>query len=102
MIFIAGDWEDGDRTAFDDAEQHLINTEKHHKIYGTSDIINSAKVLDTMPFLSYNQKLELLLKLLSYCDTIYMLKGWECNPDVKLLQDYAIVRNCRTVYSKKF
>ena len=101
MIFIAGNWEE-DRVPFDMAEEHLIKTEKYHSIYGTDEIINSAKLLSMMPFLDYKQQIVLLLCLLSFCDTIYMLKGWENNNDVKLLHDYASVNNYKIIYSKKF
>lgn len=101
MIFIAGDWTDK-RQPFDKAEEHLIDTEQHHKIYGTTSIINSAKVLDTVPFLDYKQQVDLMLCLLSMCDTIYMLKGWEYNNDVRLLHDYADNNGYKIIYSKKF
>ena len=101
MIFIAGDWEQ-DITHFAKAKEHLIDTQKHHQIYGTAEIINSAEVLATMPFLSYEQQIDVLIQLLSMCDTIYMLKGWEKNNDVSLLHDYASAKNYRIIYSKKF
>lgn len=102
MIAIIGDWVDGSRKAFAEAEQHLIDTERYHNIYGTDDIINTAKVLDTMLFLNYKQQVNLMIHLLSYCDTAYMLKGWENNNDVRLLHDYAENNNYRIIYSKKF
>lgn len=103
MIFIAGDFLDkSEREYFDKAEAHLIDTQKEHHIYGTDEVINIAKVVETMPFLDYKQILNVLLVLLSYCDTIYMLKGWESNVDVKLLHDYACNCNYKVIYSKKF
>lgn len=102
MIFIAGDWQDGSRQSFNKAEEHLISTEKYHNIYGTDDIINSVKVLDTMPFLNYKQQVDIMLQLLSFCDTIYMLKGWENNNDIRLLHDYADNNGYKVIYSKKF
>lgn len=103
MIFVAGDWTDIEkRDLFDKAEAQLIDTQKHHKIYGTSDVINSAKVLETLPFLDYKQQVDLMLYLLSRCDIIYMLKGWETNNDVRLLHDYADNNGYKIIYSKKF
>lgn len=101
MIFIAGDWEK-DTESFSKAEEQLINTEKYHSIYGTSDIINPVKVLESISFLDYKQKVNVMLQLLSYCDIIYMLKGWEYNVDVKLLHDYASNNGYKIIYSKKF
>lgn len=103
MIFIAGNFlDESEREYFDKAEAHLIETERAHRIYGTDKIINIAKVLESVPFLDYQQTIDLLLRLLSYCDTIYMLKGWESNIDVKLLHDYACNCNYKVIYSKKF
>ena len=101
MIMILGDWtEDSDK--FDLAQAYLIDTEKKHKIYHTADIINIADVLATVPFLDYKQQIDLVLHLLSQCDTVYMLKGWEYNNDVHMLHDYASVNNYQIIYSKKF
>lgn len=103
MIFIASDWTKAEeREWFDRAEEQLLDTEKHHQIYGTSDIINPMKVFDALPFLDYKQQVDLQLFLLSQCNTIYMLRGWESNNDVRLLHDYADNNGYKIVYSKKF
>ena len=101
MILIAGDL-DINIEAFDQAEEHLISTEKFHSIYGTDDIINPVKVFKSMPFIPYKLKLDILLYLLSYCDAIYMLKNWESNNDIRLLHDYACCNGYKVIYSKKF
>lgn len=103
MIFIAGDWEnDEKRELFYKAEEHLVDTQKYHSIYGTADIVNSRRVLENLPELSYQEAVDIMLHLLSFCDTIYMLKGWENSNDIKLLHDYASNNNYRIIYSKKF
>lgn len=102
MIMIIGDWEQENKESFDKAKEHLIDTEKYHSIYGTDAIINTSEVLAGVPFLDYKQKVNLILLLLSYCDTVYMLKGWEYNNDVRLLHDYAENNGYKIIYSKKF
>lgn len=101
MICIIGDL-NKDSEAYDKAEAHLIDTEVKHCIYGTKDIINSYKVVQLLPFLDYKQQIDLLIHLISYCDTVYMLKSWEYNNDARMLHDYAVTRNCKIIYSKKF
>lgn len=42
------------------------------------EVINPAKVNSTLPSsTSYAQYMDMSLTMLSMCDTIYMLKGWE-------------------------
>lgn len=103
MIFIVGDWtDDSTKERFILAEEQLKATEKYHNIYHDADIINSYLVLETMPFLDYKTQVDLMLFLLSKCDIVYMLKGWESNNDVRLLHDYADNNGYKIIYSKKF
>lgn len=102
MILIVGDWRDGDISAFNKAEEQLINTQKLHAIYGTADIINPIKLFELMPFLSEKEELDLLLFMLKMCDKIYAVKSWENNNDARLLHDYADVNGYKIIYSKKF
>lgn len=101
MIVVLGDWTK-DKISFDKAQAHLIDTEKKHQIYHTTDIINIADVLLTIPGLDYKQQIDICLHILSMCDAVYMLKGWEYNNDVHMLHDYACVANKQIIYSKKF
>jgi hypothetical protein len=98
---IIGDWEK-DAKSFDKAEEQLIDTEKHHQIYGTADIINPIKVFKLLPYLDAVQRIDLLLCLLTFCDIVYVLKSWEFNNDSRLLHDYADARGYKIIYSKKF
>ena len=100
MIIILGDWEN-DKESFKKAKKHLLDTEKYHQIYKTKDILNTAELLDMLP-LDYKQQLDILLHLLSYCDTVYMLKSWESNFDIRMLHDYAGCNGYKIIYSKKF
>lgn len=101
MIMILGNWEN-DSTAFDKAEEQLINTEKYHKIYGTIDIINPIKLFEYLYFLDEKQRLDVLLDLLRMSDTVYMVKSWESFVDARLLHDYADANGYKIIYSKKF
>ncbi len=104
MIFIAGDWTNIDnKEKFDNAEKQLFETEKYHQIYGTKYTVNLFTLLnETVPDLEYKQQLDLALCVLSMCDMIYMLKGWENNNDIRLLHDYADANGYKIIYSKKF
>jgi hypothetical protein len=104
MIFIAGDWTNIDnKEKFDNAEKQLFETEKYHQIYGTKYTVNLFTLLnETVPNLSDKKQLDLALYVLSMCDMIYMLKGWENNNDIRLLHDYADANGYKIIYSKKF
>lgn len=101
MIMIIGNWEK-DAKAFEKAEQQLIDTEKYHSIYGTSDIINPVKLFECLHFLDEKQKLDILLDLLRMSDIVYMVKSWESHNDARLLHDYASANGYKIIYSKKF
>ena len=100
MICILGDWKE-DRISFDKAKEHLINTEKYHQIYGTKDILNIVDLFNILQ-LEEKQQIDILLHILSYCDTVYMLKGWEYNNDLRMLHDYCANNGYKVIYSKKF
>lgn len=101
MIVVLGDWTQ-DKLSFDKATAHLIETEKKHQIYHTKDIVNIADVLLAIPGLDYKQQVEICIHIISMCDSVYMLKGWEYNNDVHMLHDYADVISKHIIYSKKF
>lgn len=101
MILLAGNLENVE--TFNKAEEHLIDTQKKHQIYGTATIINSAKIIKELPE-DVEPKLitSLLITLLNACDTIYMLTGWEHDLDARVLHEYANANQYQIIYSKKF
>ena len=102
MIAIIGDWNCDDKESFEKAKAHLIDTEKKHQIYGTKDIINPVDVFDALYMLSDKQKVDIFLHILSMCNIVYLLKGWEYNNDLRMLHDYCSNNGYKIIYSKKF
>ena len=104
MIYISGQITDRKnyRDVFNAAEQYLIETQNKHSIYGTSKIINPAKVSDALPQMEYREYLDVAFYLLSMCDMIYMLKGWEKSPGARAEHEYASATGMRIIYSRKF
>lgn len=60
-----------------------------------SDIINPARVLNTLPVqkLEYDDLMKLCLDLLSMCDTICMMKGWRESKGACIEYQYAVDHN---------
>ena len=69
---------------FERAEQNLKAK------YPDAEIINPT-VLDKLP-LTYDEYMELDLRLLGMCEGIYMLKGWEDSKGANLEYGYALAK----------
>lgn len=70
--------------------------------YNHVDIINPAEVLNTLPTyrLEYKDLMRLCLDLLSMCDSIYMLRGWENSKGACLEHEFAIANNYKIFYQE--
>lgn len=64
-----------------------------------SDIINPARVLNTLPVqkLQYDDLMKLCLDLLSMCDTICMMKGWQESKGACIEYQYAVDHNLTVI-----
>lgn len=102
MILIIGSLTKENKDGFNKAKEHLINTEKYHQIYGTRDIVTLEELRQVFDFLDDKQFFDLILHLLSYIDTVYMIKSWEVDADARLLHDYCGNNGYKIIYSKKF
>lgn len=61
--------------------------------------INSAKVNDMLPKdTTYNEYMDMSMCMLSFCDSIYMLKGWECSNGAIIEHKYALDNNYKIIY----
>lgn len=102
MIYITGNLEDEEN--FFKAEEHMIDTNTHHNIYGNSKtpVINPITIFRALPELEIKDMINIQLHLLSLCDTLYCIKSWQNDVDARLLHDYARANNYKVVYSKKF
>ena len=102
MILIIGSITKERNNGFKQAKDHLLDTEKFHKIYGTKDIIRLDELRKEFYYLDDRQFMDLMLHLISYFDTVYVLKSWEIDVDARLLHDYAGNNGYKIIYSKKF
>lgn len=99
MILVIGDIKDVAK--FKMAKEHLIDTEKHHQIYGTSNIVTLPEIAEMFE-VEEKDLIDLTLHILSYTKTVYMIKSWEYDNDARLLHDYCDNNGYKIIYSKKF
>ena len=102
MIFIMGDLENVSKKTFDEAIKHLKKTEKYHQIYHDAVIVNARQLKDYVPDITDKERTDLLIHVLSCCDILYMLKGWESDAECRLVHEYAWANSYRIIYSKLF
>ena len=85
MIYLSG------RITGLDREDYLEIFEYYeNKLKGKGDVINPAKVLDKLPVLCYHEYMQIALKLLSFCDTIYLLPTWAESKGAREEVQYAL------------
>lgn len=93
MVYISGKI-----TGTDDYLQRFERAEKHLNNMNITAVINPAKVNSYLPELSYSQYLKMSLCMLSMCDTVYMLKGWEDSTGANLEWEFAKANNYKILY----
>lgn len=94
MIYISGKITGTDDyiKRFEVAENRLI---KANGIF----VINPAAINERLPkCCEYSDYMKVSLCLLSLCDTIYMLKGWETSAGARLEHDYAVANDYIIIY----
>ena len=69
MIYLSG------RISGLDREDYLSIFEHHEKKLG--ECVNPAKVMDGLPKMQHHEYMRIALTLLSMCDMIYLIPGWE-------------------------
>lgn len=57
-------------------------------------------LISELPF-SYDEYMEIDLKILSYCDGIYMLKGWQDSFGAQMELQYAIMKQHFVMYEEE-
>lgn len=65
-----------------------------------ADIINPANIGDLFPSFDHDDYMAIDLSLLSRCENIYMLKGWENSEGAKIEKDFAEKNNIAIFYEK--
>lgn len=53
------------------------------------EVINPAKLCESLPLLKHSQYMQLCMLALSFCDSIYMLDGWQDSKGAKEEYRYA-------------
>lgn len=96
MIYISGSLEDVN--TWYGAEEYIRSGNAHNKV----PVINIVKALQGIGELSDSDLMEIRFLLLSKCNTIYMLKGWETDLVARAEHEYAYARHYNIIYSKKF
>lgn len=75
-----------------------FETVEHDLILQGYDVINPAKVNDELPETTYGNYMKMSLCMLSMCDTIYMMSGWETSIGAKLEWEFAKANNYTIIY----
>lgn len=102
MILVMGSLTSEDTSGFKKAKEHLIDTEKHHQIYGTRNIITLEELRQLFIDIDDKSFFDLVIHILSCINTVYMLKNWDTDNDTRLLHDYCGNNGYKIIYSKKF
>lgn len=99
MIYISGPISgvDNFERVFHDAVTELI-----YRGYDLTEIVNPAfnNFVCKAGLLSWKQYMDIDLMWLSFCDQIYMLKGWENSRGARLEYEYAKANNYDIFYQK--
>lgn len=94
MIYISGGI-----TEIQDYALHFEEAEEKLKMK-YADIINPARVSCALPTLSHSEYMTVCMALLSLCDSIYMLKGYEQSKGAMQELEYAKEHWYKVVYEK--
>ena len=109
MIYISG-WVDVDSEnieeyaeAFDEAEKYLKNDVQ---VYSDTTIINSYRYFEALykqgKIKDRTEEIVERIKLISQCDKIYMLQGWEHDQTARAEYEASRAMGKRYIYSRKF
>lgn len=80
----------GPITGIEDYMENFDKAEKELKSVGFS-VVNPAKILSQMPEnTEYEEYMDMSMMMLSMCDSIYMLKGWEKSTGANREYGYAL------------
>ena len=93
----------GKITGTDDYIQRFTKAEIDLLVkYEGVEIINPAVYNQQMPAtFTHDEYMTVCMALLSTCDTIYMLKGWETSPGAKAECEYALFNNYKIISEGK-
>lgn len=89
----------GGITGVPDYKERFSEAEKELKEKG-HEVISPAKVSDVLPSMDYEEYMSVDLLLLSMCDAIYMLEGWEKSTGANREYCYA-VEKCKMVIEEQ-
>lgn len=95
MIYISGKI-----TGTDDFMERFALKENMLILRGCK-VVNPAKVNAKLPELTWKQCMIMSLTMLSMCDSIFMMTGWETSPGAKIEHEYAVKHGYRIVYENE-
>lgn len=78
----------------------FANAEKKLREMGYKEVVNPARTCLTLPELSHDEYMTVCMALLSLCDSIYMLKGYECSKGAMQEFEYAKKHGYKVVYEE--
>lgn len=91
----------GPITDIEDYMKNFDNAEKKLKSAGFS-VVNPVKVLSQMPEdTEYEEYMDMAMMMLSMCDSIYMLKGWEKSTGANREYGYALATDITIIRETK-
>ncbi len=90
----------GPITGTDDFYERFAEAEAMWPCDGSS-VVNPAKLNDIMPKdATHEEHMKMSFELLSMCDAIYMLKGWEESKGANREYGYAVAKGMRIMFEK--
>ena len=96
MIYISGKI-----TGTTDYIQRFKSAELELNLNGYDYVVNPAVVNAQLPaVLTHKQYMKMSICMLSMCDTIYMLKGWETSKGAQEELEYAKQHNYKIIYQE--
>lgn len=92
MIYLSGKI-----TGTTDYMERFALKERMYQLHGAK-VVNPAKVNAQMPEMSWKEYMIMALTMLSLCDTIFMMRGWETSPGAKIEHEYAAKHGYKILY----
>ena len=77
-------------------KENFARAEKKLKNLGFK-VVNPVSMEDVLPVMNYEEYMKLDMCLLSMCDTIYLLKGWEKSTGANREYGYALAKGYKVL-----
>lgn len=64
------------------------------------DVINPVAVASALPYMEYEELMDLDIMLINMCESIYMMKGWDKSLGCNREYGYAIARKMNVIFQQ--